>query len=122
MRRLKGLLARRIFWLLNFATFSMRRLIINANDFGLTAGVNKAIVEAHREGVVTSSTLMASSRAFDAAVELAKSAPGLGVGCHVTLVDAIPLVAPEKVASLLARRGSAHFATGIAEFAGRALR
>lgn len=67
------------------------RLIINADDFGLTQGVNRAIVAAHRSGVVTSSTLMANGQAFDDAVERAKSVSRLGIGCHVVLVDGVPV-------------------------------
>ena len=50
----------------------MRRLIVNADDFGLTSGINRAIVEAHERGIVTSATLMANSRAFDQATEMAR--------------------------------------------------
>ena len=67
----------------------MRRLIINADDFGLTSGVNRAIVEAHGHGVVTSATLMANAPAFSEAVQLAEASPRLGVGCHVVLVDGV---------------------------------
>ena len=70
----------------------VRRLIINADDFGLTQGVNRAIVESHHDGIVTSSTLMANGRAFDNAIQRAKSAPGLSVGCHVVLVDGVPVL------------------------------
>ena len=72
----------------------MRRLIINADDFGLTQGVNRAIVEAHCHGVVTSSTLMANGSAFDDAIEHAKSTSRLSVGCHVALVDGVPVGGP----------------------------
>jgi predicted glycoside hydrolase/deacetylase ChbG (UPF0249 family) len=77
-------------------------LIVNADDFGLTAGVNQAIAEAHRHGVVTSATLMAGGRAFDGAAELAQQMPALSVGCHVVLVDGHPISRPEQVRSLLA--------------------
>lgn len=80
----------------------MRRLIINADDFGLTSGVNQAIVETHQSGVVTSTTLMASGRAFQNAAQLAGSLPALSVGCHVVLVDGQPICRPEQVRSLLA--------------------
>ncbi len=79
----------------------MRRLIVNADDFGLTPGVNRAILEAHRQGIVTSATLMANSSAFSEAVALAKSAPGLSVGCHIVLVDGSPISDPQRVPSLL---------------------
>lgn len=79
----------------------MRRLIINADDFGLTPGVNRAIAESHRNGVVTSTTLMANSRAFAAAVALAQAMPRLSVGCHVVLVDGEPILPPSQVPSLI---------------------
>jgi hopanoid biosynthesis associated protein HpnK len=75
-------------------------LIINADDFGLTQGVDRAIVEAHRHGVVTSSTLMANGRAFDDAIERAKSASQLSIGCHVVLVDGLPMRGAQQTATL----------------------
>jgi hopanoid biosynthesis associated protein HpnK len=69
----------------------VRRLIVNADDFGLTQGVNRAIVEAGCDGVVTSSTLMANGQAFEDAIERAKSTSRLSVGCHVVLVDGVPV-------------------------------
>ncbi|HET9697364.1 MAG TPA: ChbG/HpnK family deacetylase [Terriglobales bacterium] len=79
----------------------MRRLIINADDFGLTSGVNRAIVEAHQQGVVTSTTLMATGRAFSDAAQQSHTLPKLSVGCHVVLVDGQPTCRPEQVRSLL---------------------
>jgi hopanoid biosynthesis associated protein HpnK len=103
----------------------VRRLIINADDFGLTAGVNRAIVEAHEHGVVTSTTLMANGQAFTDAVGLAQSRPRLGVGCHVVLVDGAPLLGHREVRSLLDGGGNSsghpHFREGIASFGVRAL-
>ncbi|HEY5028991.1 MAG TPA: ChbG/HpnK family deacetylase, partial [Candidatus Angelobacter sp.] len=71
----------------------MRRLIVNADDFGLTAGVNRAIAESNRAGVVTSTTLMANAQASEAAIDLAKAQPSLKTGCHVVLIDGVPLTA-----------------------------
>ena len=87
----------------------MRRLIINADDFGLTAGVNRAIAEAHQRGIVTSSTLMANSQAFDEAVAIARSATGnnFSVGCHVVLLDGEPLLPATQVPSLLEPKNGA---------------
>ncbi len=103
----------------------MRRLIINADDFGLTPGVNRAIVEAHEHGVVTSTTLMANGQAFADAVGLARFRPRLGVGCHIVLVDGAPVLDPTDVRSLLDRdsklSGSPRFREGIASFGARAL-
>lgn len=69
----------------------MLRLIINADDFGLTSGVNRAIEEGSRNGAITSATLMANSRCFEEAVRIAKACPKLKVGCHIVLVDGEPL-------------------------------
>ena len=66
--------------------------IVNADDFGYTSGVNRAIVEAHTGGVVTSSTLMANGPAFDGSGRLRKGAPDLSVGCHVVLIDGEPVL------------------------------
>lgn len=99
----------------------MRRLIINADDFGLTAGVNRAIVEAHERGVVTSATLMANGQAFAEAVDLAQSQPRLSVGCHIVLVDGAPVLGKTQVHSLVrdggATAGAPRFREGIAKFA-----
>jgi chitin disaccharide deacetylase len=99
----------------------VRRLIVNADDFGLTAGVNRAIVEAHEHGIVTSTTLMANSSAFDEAVRLAKADSRWSVGCHVVLLDGQPLVEPARIASLVVAKNGAAFRDGIAGFAVRAL-
>jgi len=77
------------------------RLIINADDFGLTRGVNRAIAELHDAGAVTSATLMANGAAFEDAVTLARARPSLGVGCHIVLVDGTPVSAPETIPTLL---------------------
>ncbi|HEY0163191.1 MAG TPA: ChbG/HpnK family deacetylase, partial [Edaphobacter sp.] len=71
-------------------TLMPARLIINADDFGLTPGINRSILELHRAGVLTSATLMATGPAFDEAVAIASSTPTLGVGCHVVLTDGVP--------------------------------
>ncbi len=101
----------------------VRRLIINADDFGLTSGVNRAILEAHGHGVVTSATLMANAPAFAEAVRMAQSAPRLGIGCHVVLVDGAPVLSASQVPSLLSGDGRdpARFHEGLTRFAVRAL-
>src|SRR5258708_3189123 len=78
----------------------MRRLIVNADDFGFTSGVNRAIVEAHSRGVVTSATLMANGPAFAEAAQLAKTVPGISVGCHVVLIDGQPVLGANQVSTL----------------------
>src|SRR6202050_436467 len=100
----------------------MRRLIVNADDFGFTAGVNRGIVEAHSRGVVTSSTLMANGRAFSDAVQLAGTVPQLSVGCHVVLIDGRPLLDPKTIPSLVDQdEGTTRFRDGMGAFAVRAL-
>ena len=82
----------------------MGRLIVNADDFGLTPGVNRAIVELHAAGLVTSTSLMARAGATDEAIELARATPSLGVGCHIVLVDGEPVLPPEEIPSLVDAR------------------
>jgi predicted glycoside hydrolase/deacetylase ChbG (UPF0249 family) len=77
------------------------RLILNADDFGLTRGINRAIAELAAAGALTSATLMASCPAFDDAVTIAHTHPQLGVGCHVLLVDGAPISPPEAIPTLL---------------------
>lgn len=98
----------------------MRRLIVNADDFGLTSGVNRAIVEAHNQGIVTAATLMANGAAFSEAVTLSRSASELSVGCHVVLVDGSPVCDTGQVSSLL--NGDGRFHDSLTRFAGLALR
>ena len=78
----------------------MRRLIVNADDFGFTPGVNRAIVEAHTLGVVTSSTLMANRPAFGEATQMAKASPALSLGCHLVLIDGEPVLDPSKLPTM----------------------
>lgn len=82
-----------------------KKLVVNADDFGFTRDVNAGIVAAHRDGVLTAATLMATGAAFDDAVRLARETPSLDVGCHLVLVGSPPY--PPSVTSLieaLARR------------------
>lgn len=83
----------------------MRRLIVNADDFGLHAAVNRGILAAHTEGIVSSTSLMAGGAALDDAVRIAKQCPQLGVGVHLTLVGARPVLPVAEVSSLLDEAG-----------------
>jgi chitin disaccharide deacetylase len=83
----------------------MKRLILNADDFGMTLGVNEGIVRAHRDGILTSTTLMATGDAFDDAVAKAKATPTLGVGCHVVLTGGTAVSPREKIPSLIDSAG-----------------
>jgi predicted glycoside hydrolase/deacetylase ChbG (UPF0249 family) len=77
------------------------RLIINADDFGLTPGINRAIAELHQAQALTSTTLMATGPAFDDAVAVARANPTLGVGCHIVLTDGVPVSPPESIPTLI---------------------
>lgn len=83
----------------------MKSLIVNADDLGWTEGVNRGIAEAHRNGIVTSASLLANGSAFASGVEVARSVPGLGVGVHLNLSDGPPVAARELVTSLVNDRG-----------------
>ncbi|MFZ0886260.1 MAG: ChbG/HpnK family deacetylase [Candidatus Acidiferrales bacterium] len=84
----------------------MKKLILNADDFGMTRGVNEGIVRAHREGILTSTTLMANGESFDDAVERVRANPELGVGCHLVLVGGKCVAPRESVASLADANGT----------------
>ncbi len=75
----------------------MKRLVVNADDFGFTRDVNEGIVEAHRRGILTATTLMANGGAFEDAVRLARENPGLDVGCHLVLVSGASVAGPNRL-------------------------
>jgi predicted glycoside hydrolase/deacetylase ChbG (UPF0249 family) len=91
------------------------RLIVNADDFGLTQGINRAIGELHSAGVLPSATLMANGAAFDDAVKVARAHPTLGVGCHIVLTDGTPISPPGTIRSLLGPDGR-NFRPSLAAF------
>jgi predicted glycoside hydrolase/deacetylase ChbG (UPF0249 family) len=83
----------------------MRNLIVNADDLGWTAGVNGGIAEAHRNGIVTSTSILANGAAFADGVKAAGELPGLGVGVHLNLSDGKPVAPAGQVNSLLNEAG-----------------
>jgi hopanoid biosynthesis associated protein HpnK len=91
----------------------VRRLIINADDFGLTSGVNRAIRKAGESRAITSTTLMANAAQFSEAADFAHSLPDLKVGCHVVLIDGQPI--ERNIPSLTGANGS--FRTSLKDFA-----
>ncbi len=97
------------------------QLILNADDFGLTPGINQAIVELHQAGALTSATLMATGPAFEQAAALARAHPTLGVGCHLVFADGLPVSHPESIATLLGADGK-HFRPSLYDFAQAVLR
>lgn len=104
---------------------STRRLIVNADDFGLSHPVNEAVVRAHREGILTSASLMVNEPGFDEAVKLAKENSRLGVGLHLTLLMGRSVLPPEKIPGLVNARGefpNNPVGTGMSYFFNRGLR
>jgi chitin disaccharide deacetylase len=81
-----------------------RRLIVNADDFGLSTSVNRAVIQAHHDGILTSASLMVNADAFDEAVEFAKQNPKLGVGLHLTLCCGRSTLSAEEIPDLLGPR------------------
>jgi predicted glycoside hydrolase/deacetylase ChbG (UPF0249 family) len=79
----------------------VRRLIVNADDFGLTSGINRAVSELHAAAALSSATLMASAPRFAEAVAMAAQQRSLGVGCHVVLVDGTPAADRDSIPTLL---------------------
>lgn len=82
-----------------------RRLVVNADDFGMSRGVNRGIVEAHRSGLVTSASLMANLPSAEDALTRAAICPDLGLGLHLTLTAGRPLSLPDTVPTLVGPDG-----------------
>lgn len=83
----------------------MKALIVNADDLGWTTGVNRGIAEAHRNGIVTSASLLANGDAFDDGVNVARVLPAMGVGVHLNLSDGRPLTGAKAAPSLVDENG-----------------
>jgi hopanoid biosynthesis associated protein HpnK len=98
----------------------VRRLIVNADDFGLTRGVNRAVLELHHGGVLSSATLMARAAAAAEAMKMARESATLSVGCHVVLVDGEPVLPPGELPTLC-DQGTGLFCRKLGGFARRAL-
>ncbi len=82
------------------SVLNTRRLIINADDFGLTDGVNRAVLELNAAGALTSATLMATGKAFRTAVHAAFVQTALDIGCHIVLVDGSPVLPHTQIPTL----------------------
>lgn len=98
-----------------------RQLIVNADDFGLTRGINNAIIELQAAGALTSGTLMANGAEFEHAAQLARSHPQLAVGCHIVLTDGVPILPPGQIPSLVGEDGRS-FRSSLNDFLRAALR
>ena len=88
------------------------RVIINADDFGLTEGINRAVVEAHRDGVLTSTTLMSDMPGAQAAVAIAHETPSLGVGVHLNLREGGCVSTDSEVRRVLSPNGEFNLSMG----------
>jgi hopanoid biosynthesis associated protein HpnK len=82
-----------------------RRLVVNADDFGLSHSVNEAVIRAHREGILTTASLMVNEAGFSEAVKLAKENPKLGVGLHLTLLHGHSALPYDQIPGLVNARG-----------------
>lgn len=91
----------------------MKYLIVNADDFGLTEGVNRGILDGHNDGIITSATLMANGPAFDSAVAASLDTPSLGVGVHLNLTQGPPVCPPSEVSSIVGSDGLFYPTPGI---------
>ena len=91
----------------------MKQLIVNADDFGYTCGVNRAIIDGYRSGIITSTSLMSNGAALEAAIELARVESGLDIGCHVNLVEGAPLSPPDRIPHLVEADGKFHSLSGL---------
>src|ERR1041385_5459776 len=83
---------------------SSRRLIVNADDFGRSHSINEAVIRAHREGILTSASLMVNEPSCAEAVEFAKQNPNLGVGLHLTLLMGHSALPPKEIPGLVNER------------------
>jgi len=84
------------------------KVIVHADDFGLTEGINEGILRAHLRGILTSASIVANGEAFDHAVKLARSTPTLDLGVHLTLIEEKPVVGPEVIPTLVNSDGRFH--------------
>ena len=84
---------------------SIKKLRINADDFGLTKGVTDGVLYAHLNGIVTHTSIMAQGLDFQRAVQIAKDTPSLGIGCHLNVSWGKPLLPVEVVSTLVSKEG-----------------
>jgi len=83
----------------------LKRLVVTADDFGLSLPVNDAVEQAHTHGILTAASLLTGAPACDDAVERARRLPQLGVGLHLTLVDGRPVLPCDEVPGLVGTNG-----------------
>jgi chitin disaccharide deacetylase len=98
----------------HLSSIPLRYAVINGDDFGFSEGVNSAIIQAHTQGVLTSTSLMVTGAAFEQAVDLARSHPSLGVGLHLTLVCGRSALPAQAVPHLVDHNGFFSDSPGLA--------
>lgn len=84
---------------------TIRRLIVNADDFGRSDSINQAVIRSHREGILTTTSLMVNEPACERAVALARENPNMGVGLHLTLLMGHSALPPTEIPGLVNSRG-----------------
>src|ERR1700730_2460373 len=89
---------------------SVKQLIVNADDFGITENVNRGILDTHRDGIATSTTLLANGRTFEAAAAASKRFHRLGIGVHLDLTEGKPMADATKIPTLVNRGGRLYMA------------
>jgi len=86
-------------------TTKSKKLIINADDFGLHESINDSVEKAYQKGMLTSASLVANGDAFCGAVDIARRCKGLGVGIHLALVGEKPVAPAGKISSIVNGKG-----------------
>jgi chitin disaccharide deacetylase len=85
------------------------RLVVNADDFGLSPAISRGILRAHQAGAVTSTSVLGNVADLDGTRALLAQAPGLGIGVHLALTGGAPVSPIDRVPSLLAPSGEGRF-------------
>ena len=104
---------------------AVRRLIVNADDFGRSHSINEAVIRAHRDGILTAASLMVNEPGLAEAVKLARESPKLGVGLHLTLLMGRSALPADKIPGLVNSRGefsNSPVGAGMSYFFRRSLR
>src|SRR5918911_4514999 len=83
------------------ATPMAKLLVVNADDFGLSPGINAGIIEGFEKGILTSASIMVNAPAFEEAVELAQAHEGLGIGVHLNVLRGKALLPPTEISSVV---------------------
>src|SRR5215469_7320990 len=94
----------------------LKRVIINADDFGLTSSISRGIIEGYSSGMVTSASIIASGEGFEEACELARHNPDLDLGVHLTLDEEKPVLKGKQIPTLLGSNNRFHARMTVIQF------